>query len=80
MSKLLSLAALAGLMVIFFQGEAAAGFGSSGIGGIQVWQTPENEPGAQARREAQGSNGVSRSYGRMRHHHHHHHHAEHHGM
>ncbi len=78
MSKLLSLAAIAGLMVVLVQTEASAGFGSSGTGGVQVWQTPENEPGAQARREAaEQARRASAAYGHVRHHHryHHRHHA-----
>jgi hypothetical protein len=74
MSKLLMLTALAGLLVVVVQTEASAGFGSSGIGGIAVWQTPENEPGAQARREAAEAQRASRAYGRMQHHSHHRHH------
>lgn len=61
---------LAFLLVIFIQAEAAAGIGGGGIGGVGVWQTPENEPGAQTRREAAQTRVAP---GRMRHHHHRHH-------
>ncbi len=70
MSKLMSLAAIAGLLIA--QTEASAAFGTSGMGGIAVWQTPENEPGAQARRGI--AEQTRQAYGQMRHHHSYRHH------
>ena len=79
MSTFISSAIAAGLLLTFLPTSANAGFGSNGWGGVQVWQTPDNEPAAQARREAQRPSGAWNSYGRM-HHHHHHHRPRHHAM
>jgi hypothetical protein len=89
----MSLAVVAGLLMVVSSPVGATGGGADGgagaataatsadrlagnVGGVPVWQTPENEPGAQARRERQAPpaavTGPTLSM-RLHHHRHHHH-------
>jgi hypothetical protein len=94
MSRLVSLAAVAGLLMVASSHVDATGGGGVGgagaaavaggagrlagnVGGVPVWQTPENEPGAQARRERQTAPAAvtGSSVGARRHHRRHRHHT-----
>ena len=61
---------------------AAGGVGGVGglggsLGGVQVWQTPENEPGRAHGMSNETWGQPMRAYGRMPYHHHVHHHHHH---